>query len=87
MTWEWYEWDSLETFNTWHASIKAKLGYPKPPINQATGEIDQSAQWAVEYTEAIEIDDKIIAVVETSNAEDLIATDLRPPVREYGDEF
>lgn len=86
MTWEWYEWESLEAFNVWHESIKAELGYPKPSINQATGEVDESAQWAVEYTDAIEVDGKVIAVVELDKSERLVETDLRPPVREYGDE-
>ncbi|HAC91969.1 MAG TPA: hypothetical protein DCF63_15290 [Planctomycetaceae bacterium] len=86
MAWEWYEWESLEAFNVWHESIKVELGYPKPSINQATGEVDESAQWSVEYTDAIELDGKVIAVVESDKSEGLFQTNLRPPVREYGDQ-
>lgn len=83
MTWQWYEWDSIDAFNAWHDAIKTTLGLPKPPINQASGEIDETAQWATEYTQTYAVNDKIIALVENAYCQDLIATNLRPIFRDY----
>ena len=60
----WYEWESLESFNTWHNAICESLGIP----NEQT----------LTYTIPILIDDKVIAVVHQSESAGLIATDLRP---------
>jgi hypothetical protein len=61
----WYEWDNLESFNDWHLDICNVLGIPD----------DQT----LDYTKPIEVDGKVIAVVHQSEADGLIATDLRPP--------
>jgi hypothetical protein len=63
--WNWYEWDSLEFFNTWHEAIKVKLGIP-----------DEQTE---AYTSAQEVEGRWIAVVEESEAEGLTSTELRPP--------
>ena len=73
----WYEWDSIQSFNDWHDAIKLQLGYPMESINQATGEIDPDAQQTTDYTKPFEIAGKIIAMVEDQHAIDLVATDLR----------
>lgn len=86
MTWIWCEWESLEDFDLWHTEIKKTLGYPKPGINQESKELDEDAQWAMDYTEPISVENKIIAVVESEHLKNLVPTDLRPPRRDYGDE-
>ena len=63
----WYEWDSLESFNTWHTSICSALGIP----NEQT----------TDYTKPFEVDGKWIAVVHNSEATGLTPTNLRLPVR------
>ena len=45
-----YKWTSLAKFETWHETAKSHLGIPYPPVNQATGQTDESAQWVVAYT-------------------------------------
>lgn len=82
--WEWYEWNSLEDFNTWHEIVKEQLGLPKPGINQATGTIDENAVWTTDYTSVIEIEGKFIGIVEDDFNSGLIATELRPPVPNIG---
>jgi hypothetical protein len=61
----WYEWESLESFNTWHNQICASLGIPNAQTET--------------YTRPVLIDNKVIAVVHQSEAEGLMLTDLRPP--------
>jgi hypothetical protein len=63
----WYEWDSLEVFNAWHASICEILGIPD--------------EQTLDYTKAFEVEDKVIAVVHSSEADGLILTDLRPSTK------
>jgi hypothetical protein len=43
--------DNLETFNSWHQSIKLKLNYPLYGSNVLTGEIDYENP-TTEYTQA-----------------------------------
>ena len=59
-----YEWESLDDFNTWHESIMALLGIP----NETT----------LNYTTYREISGKIIATVENEHAQGLKETNLRP---------
>jgi hypothetical protein len=66
--WNWYEWDSSESFNIWHETIKIKLGIP----------YDQTDA----YTSAQEVEGKWIAVVEESEAGELSLTNLRPALPE-----
>jgi hypothetical protein len=78
MMWDWYEWESLESFNAWHDSVKLALGLPKPSHNQASGEIDETVQWTIDYTKAVQVGDVWIAKVENDLSKDLILTELRP---------
>jgi hypothetical protein len=75
----WYEWNSLEVFNTWHDTLKESLGYPLISTNQATGLPDPDAQVTNSYTFPIEVQGKIIAIVEARYAEGLTPTELRLP--------
>lgn len=62
----WYEWNSLEDFNTWHNAICALLNIP----NEHT----------TSYTDVHEVEGKWIAVVHDSESTGLTATELRLPV-------
>jgi hypothetical protein len=77
--WNWYEWESIEDFNTWHENLKQSLNYPLPAYNQATGEELDSSQWTTEYTFAYQVEQKTIARVEQDKSEGLVLSDLRPP--------
>jgi hypothetical protein len=77
--WNWYEWDSVEQFNTWHDALCVSLGYPLDSYNQATGEIDLEATKTAAYTSVSFVDDKVIATVEVQYAEGLTLTALRLP--------
>lgn len=81
----WYEWESLENFNLWHNALCLRLNYPIIPVNQETGLPDETAQKVVAYTTPIEVENKIIAWVDENESEGLIATDLRPPVRDISE--
>ena len=70
-----YEWDSLSSFNLWHNELKLLLGYPLENTNQLTGLPDGT--FTDTYTKPIQIDDKWIAVVEDAYADGLTLTDLR----------
>jgi len=61
----WYEWDNLENFNAWHSNICQTLGIPD--------------EQTLNYTEPIESNGKIIAVVHQAESSGLVATELRPP--------
>jgi len=75
--WNWYEWDSIESFNAWHDSLCEVLGYPLTSVNQATGEQEPQATKTIAYTDPIPVNDKIIALVESEYAEKLTPTKLR----------
>lgn len=75
----WFEWDSLELFNTWHDALCASLGYPLTGTNQGTGLPDESAQKTTAYTMAHEVEGKIIAWVASDYGEGLTPTNLRVP--------
>jgi hypothetical protein len=76
MSWQWYEWDNTELFDTWHQEIKSQLGLPKLSVNSEGNEI---FPLIAEYTEAVVSGSKVIAMVEEKYANDLVSTDLRPP--------
>jgi len=78
----WYEWNTIENFNTWHDALCLQLGYPIVSVNQLTGEPDYEAAQTTKYTTPIEVSNKIIATVEDDYAEGLTASLLRPPVPE-----
>lgn len=73
----WYEWNTLEEFNTWHDNLCTIIGYPITAVNQATGLPDENAQKVVRYTEVIEVDNKWIAWVDDQYKLDLVPTQLR----------
>lgn len=75
--WQWYEWELLADFETWHETIKTELGLPKLSVDRNGNQCEPMIQ---NYTQAIETEGKAIAMVEDSHANDLILTDLRPPV-------
>lgn len=72
-----YEWDSLEDFNNWHNQLKQQLNYPLQNTNQATGLPDGT--FTENHTSPIQINEKVIAVVEEQYADGLTLTDLRLP--------
>ena len=59
----WYEFNSLEEFNSWHTTICESLGIPD--------------EFTTEYTKAFEVDGKWIAVVHDNEATGLTPTELR----------
>lgn len=76
----WCEWSDMNAFENWHTQIKTQLGLPKPSQNQATGEMNQNAQWTIDYTTPIQLADAVIAKVEEQFTETLEITDKRPPI-------
>jgi hypothetical protein len=74
--WNWYEWESLEDFNSWHEAIKAELGLPRLSIDQRGNLCSPMVE---DYTNCNEVQNKFIAMVEDDYAQDLIVTQLRPP--------
>ena len=54
----WYEFNSLDEFNTWHDALCEALQYPLASYNQATGELDLGATMTTAYCEAILVEDK-----------------------------
>lgn len=79
----WFEWESIEDFNVWHNAKIDELNLPALSINQATGEIDLTAQKTVAYTTPHQVSGKIIAMVEDHHTEGLTETDLRLPEPEF----
>jgi len=78
----WFEWQTIEDFDSWHLAICDQLGYPETARNQATGKLDKKAQKVVAYTSSVEVDGKVIAWVEPEHASGLTQTDLRPSTPE-----
>jgi len=76
MTWEWYEWSSVEDFDLWHEAIKNELGIPRLSVDRRGNSCDPVI---THYTQAIETEGKAIAMVENELAEGLMLTELRPP--------
>ena len=75
--WDWYEWESIEDFNAWHDALCVKLGYPLDSYNQHSGQVDSKAAKTSKYTNPILIENKVIALVESENADGLTITELR----------
>lgn len=75
--WNWYEWESIEEFNTWHDAICVSLGYPLDSYNQATGQIDPEAAKTTAYAAPSFVSGKVIATVEDDHADGLVKTLLR----------
>ena len=67
----WYKWDSIESFNTWHEAIKIELGLPKPSITQDGSEVIDGVI-TDKYTNAITVAvNDIRAVVGTDHGDGL----------------
>ena len=75
----WYEWNTVEDFNTWHDNLCNSFGYPLTAVNQLTGLPNENAQKVVKYTDVFEVEGKWIAIVEEEYATDLTQTELRRP--------
>lgn len=78
--WNWYEWDSIEAFDSWHTAKCVELNYPLDSYNQATGELDPEAAKTTAYTSTRKIEGKFIAQVEEAEADGLTLTALRPTI-------
>jgi hypothetical protein len=76
MSWQWYEWETLADFETWHESVKTELGLPKLSVDRNGNECQPMVE---NYTRAIETEGKAIAMVEDKLAIHLTITNLRPP--------
>ena len=71
----WYKWDSIESFNTWHDTIKAELGLPKPSFTEDGLEVPNGII-TDQYTNAfIVAEDDIRAMVEDDYSEGLTASE------------
>jgi hypothetical protein len=64
-----YKWNTIKDFNAWHDLVKTGLGLPKYGNNDATGEIDETAQMTDNYTTAFIEADGVYALVETDIAQ------------------
>jgi hypothetical protein len=80
---DWYEWETEEAFDAWHESKIDELNLPAPSANQATGEIDTTAQKTLAYTTGHAVSGKVIAIVEDEHAAGLTKTELRLPEPEF----
>lgn len=52
---DWYTWPDEQLFNAWHTAACTALGIPHPGFNEATGEVDETAQWTTAYTATVEV--------------------------------
>lgn len=62
----WYEFNTIEDFNTWHEALCIELGIPDGLTTA--------------YTQAYEVEGKFIAYVQDQYSQGLQATELRLPV-------
>lgn len=68
----WYKWDSIESFNTWHEVVKTELGLPQPSV-AADGTEVVGGIITNNYTiPVIVAEDDIRAIVEDVNAQELM---------------
>ena len=61
---KWYKWTNIEDFESWHNQVKSFLELPKYGENSLTGEIDESNQMTIDYTEAVIESDGIYALAD-----------------------
>jgi hypothetical protein len=73
--WQWYEWETRADFDTWHNAKKLELGLPRLSIDKHSNPCEPVIE---NYTQAVQKEGKVIAMVEDDHANDLILTDLRP---------
>ena len=74
----WYEWNSLESFDSWHEAKCTELNYPE--LNE-NGDVITIA-----YTQSYPVEGKVIAFVEDEHSQGLTITELRIPKGKYLDE-
>lgn len=74
-----YFFQSMDDFDTWHNSLCEQLGFPKPSILQATGEINPLAPMSKVYTTPMAYNNGFIAFVEDKYAEGLTLFDGELP--------
>jgi hypothetical protein len=53
--WNWYTWPTVAAFTAWHADACTALSIPHPNENQASHQVDESAQWTTAYTSVTEV--------------------------------
>ena len=67
----WYKWDSIESFNTWHEVVKIELGLPQPSV-KADGTEVVGGIITNNYTiPVIVAKNDVRAIVEDDNAQEL----------------
>jgi len=76
MKWNWYSWNSLEEFESWHELVKESLGLPKLSIDKNGKEREPLI---TEYTKATKVKTKFIAMVSDEFSESLNKTSIRIP--------
>jgi hypothetical protein len=77
----WYKWDSVKSFNLWHADIKTKLGLPKESVD-ASGDVVGEAITTDSYTSHFVISKSDIrAMVELEHADGLTESENPFPSR------
>jgi hypothetical protein len=67
----WYTFISKETFDTWHETLKAKLGYPLPSFDQEGQFVGEP--YTTEYTSIVKYaEGDWRTIVDEEYAEDLV---------------
>ena len=74
-----FSWLSVNAFNAWHDLAKQALGIPHPNHNQATGKIDESAQWTTAYTEPITVSEYDVRAYVKQSVAELVPDGLGVP--------
>jgi hypothetical protein len=68
----WYKWDSIESFNTWHSAKKLELGLPKLSVDAEGNTVANSVETDA-VTLPFEVDaTDVRAMVEDNDSEGLI---------------
>jgi hypothetical protein len=78
----WYLWSTLAAFNEWHEAAKLELGLPRPGVNQATGEVDQDAEWTLVCAAGVETENGVVAFLSddvAAAAPDFLGTPTNSP--------
>ena len=67
---KWYTFDSIESFNSWHETLKTELNYPLPSVDQDGNIVGEP--YSTDYTLVIKVaDNDFRAVVEDKYAKGL----------------
>lgn len=71
---KWYSFDSIESFNSWHETLKADLNYPLPSMDEDGNIVGEP--YSTEYTSAVKVaDNDYRAVIEDKYADGLILSE------------